>query len=1336
MNNNATKLKTIYHVSDIHIKHNLHEDITHAFKVLVKTIADTRETSGTILVIAGDLFEHKSHMSQHDSQCFTDIIEMLLSANITTIMMPGNHDFEPTNELDLITPLLMNRDGTPKFENIYCYAKSGVYKHMGVEFHILSPIDNIIPPIEKNNTKKIAIIHEMINNSQYSSYVGPATGKRFGLANLSQYDFALLGDIHMYQSFGGKKEPHTIAYCGSLVQKDRSEGLTHGYIKWDVNTGAHTFVPIPLKRAYITLDVKNNLFDFKSMPDLIAKEIIINHINCTPNFVDKIYEAVVQKYGLQTSIIPKDSNPKVVSNNIPGSEIVVIGGEEIARDNLNFNTIDNQLRLISAYLKQIGKSDIIEQIHTIHREYAKEINLVQKWKLEWMRWSNISCFGEDNFINFNDIKGIGSILGKNKTGKSSVITALMYCLTYKTGRITTTTIDDLINKNFPDEISVIECGISIGNNQYIIHNNLKESSKSHILMDGLRLYTDSEKNSMQKILKRIIGDVDIISAISIKIQDISSIADQKDTALVKTLDRVLGLSVLSEVRTNISQVIKSVESTLTGISVNKISIENLEKQLSKNNEELLVLIKADAEITEQLKQLGIERDGLISDIPKNFTVENVESKKIRAESALEELEKQIKIKKCDQIPKGEYDNFKLRADSLYTQLMDAKNYKMSLFDQVVTMPESASLEVQPNENDTIESLELQINKLNKKIIGDDTFEGIIPPENQITNKIEKLKQQFFENYAEEFDSIPKNKLISPYLTPYKDDMSDDDEDYTDINNLDFTDFEYYKINQKILPYINDEKIKEYYNLTINTKELKLLDTQIESLKLKLSNAQKIYANIKYSSDCECCAINKNILSEMSGINYLEHDLEATIKQNEEIKINNALSIKHKKNYIKIKKARFKHEKNQNFDIYQRNILVNKILELENIIEKIHSNQNRNKVEQLKSMIKYLKYPEQKEKYDRYIKNIDDATKKISKIENELKVINSKIQHYDLSKTIFRLNKIAEKIPMLTTLNENIKNISNNHKIIQNNIITIQHQNNKIQDDIKQQQSRQIEFEQLTLKRELYDHYHKMLGETKLPFSVMKNSIDNIINDVNNILNEVCNFQIAIEIIETKTTSNEFKNKTRIMIEEYFGTNKITINSHMGSGFQKFVIDLAFRIAFINNISGLPKFLIVDEGFGSLDEANRSLAKDALCKIVYEKKYLDFMIIISHQNEFNNISKSHIIIEQMGNTKKYSKILFGTPVKQMKCIGTQNPPDNVVVDSEKKNVLTPEELAYELKQFSIDSTSNPKKIVCKACNISLQWVDNPKKQLDSFNKHCKNSKKHINNIKVNYSLEKK
>ena len=91
---------------------------------------------------------------------------------------------------------------------------------------------------------------------------------------------------------------------------------------------------------------------------------------------------------------------------------------------------------------------------------------------------------------------------------------------------------------------------------------------------------------------------------------------------------------------------------------------------------------------------------------------------------------------------------------------------------------------------------------------------------------------------------------------------------------------------------------------------------------------------------------------------------------------------------------------------------------------------------------------------------------------------------------------------------------------------------------------------------------------------------------------------------------------------------------------------------------------------------------------------------------------------------------------MKCIGTQNPPDNVVVDSEKKNVLTPEELAYELKQFSIDSTSNPKKIVCKACNISLQWVDNPKKQLDSFNKHCKNSKKHINNIKVNYSLEKK
>lgn len=1328
---NGTKLKNIYHVSDVHIKMDLHLDIIHAFSELVKTITATRETSGTILVIAGDVFEYKTHMSQHDSQCFSDIIKMLTSAKITTIIMPGNHDYERTNGLDLITPLLMNRDGTPIFENIYCYAKSGIYKHMGVEFHIISPIDEIIPPIEKNTVKKIAVIHEIITDSKYSlnPQVSPATGKRFNANNLSQYDFALLGDIHMYQTFGSKSKPHTIAYSGSLVQKDRGEGLIHGYIKWDISDGSHKFIQIPLIRAYVPLEIKNNLFDLNSMPNLIAKEVIITHSACTQEFVNKVYETVVKKYGLSSRIYLKDSNPKVSSNNNPGSEIVVIGGEEITRNNLNFNTMDNQLHLISAYLKQIGKPDFIEPIHMVHRAHAKEIVLVKKWKLEWMRWSNISCFGEDNFINFNDIKGIGSILGKNKTGKSSVITALMYCLTYKTGRITSTTIDDLVNKNFPDENSVIECGISVGKTQYLIHNNLNEPSKSHILMDGLQLYTDSEDNKLPKILKKITGHVDLISAISIKIQDITSIADQKDTTLIKTLDKVLGLSVLSETRTKISQEIKNIDITLNAIKIGITPIENLEKQIIKNNEELFTLISSNTKISESINNLNASRDELIKLIPDKCTTDIVKAQIKSVENQLAELEKSTRLKKEDKIKPSEFTKFTNSAASLKEKLIEAENIENNLLRLGITIPEPVSLEALPGENDTVESLELQIKEFNKKVIGDDTLDGA-PQENAITNEIEKLKQLYFKLYEKEFDTVPKNELILAYHKIYKDETDNQDDVI-----IDFTNFEILHVNEKMLPYIDNEIIKSYYDKVRIGKKMELLDDEIKSKQMQLYDVQKKYANIKYSESCECCAENKNIINELSSIKYLEQELQSMINKNEEIKINNVQVIKDINNYNKIKNARIKNDTNKNFNIYKHNMLVEKINKLENILAKIHSNQYRNKIEQLKSMIKYLKYPEKKEKYDNHKQKIDDIANKIAEIKSELETINNRIKHYELYKSILHLKIIAEKIPLLDTINADIKAFNNEREVIIKNIATIDENNNQNRENIKQQLLKQKEYEELTTKKTIYDEYYIMLGETKLPFSVMKNSIDNIISDVNNILHEICNFQIAIEIIETKMANNEFRSKTRILIEDYFGNNKITINSHMGSGFQKFVIDLAFRISFINNISSLPKFLIIDEGFGSLDEANRTLAKDALCKIVYDKKYLDFMIIISHQNEFNNISKSNIIIEQLGELKKYSKVSFGTPVKQIKCIGKQLPPENIV-KSNKDNELTPDELAFEAEQFSTDEKSNPKKVVCLSCRTSLQWSDKHSTRLASFKRHCNSSIKHKTNIKINYRKQLK
>jgi exonuclease SbcC len=66
---------------------------------------------------------------------------------------------------------------------------------------------------------------------------------------------------------------------------------------------------------------------------------------------------------------------------------------------------------------------------------------------------------------------------------------------------------------------------------------------------------------------------------------------------------------------------------------------------------------------------------------------------------------------------------------------------------------------------------------------------------------------------------------------------------------------------------------------------------------------------------------------------------------------------------------------------------------------------------------------------------------------------------------------------------------------------------------------------------------------------------------------------------------------------------------LASGMEKMMASLAIRVALIN-ISSLPKtdFIIIDEGFGSLDDSNIEACSRLLRSL---KKYFKTIMIISH-----------------------------------------------------------------------------------------------------------------------------
>ena len=89
-----------------------------------------------------------------------------------------------------------------------------------------------------------------------------------------------------------------------------------------------------------------------------------------------------------------------------------------------------------------------------------------------------------------------------------------------------------------------------------------------------------------------------------------------------------------------------------------------------------------------------------------------------------------------------------------------------------------------------------------------------------------------------------------------------------------------------------------------------------------------------------------------------------------------------------------------------------------------------------------------------------------------------------------------------------------------------------------------------------------------------------------------------------------------------------------SGFEKFALSLAIRVALIN-ISNLPRpnFLVIDEGFGVLDAENLSSMQ---VLFAYLKSNFDFILVVSHLEAMRDMVDTQIEITKDSG---FSKVNF-------------------------------------------------------------------------------------------------
>ena len=417
----------IIHASDTHIRNlKYHKEYRVVFSQMYDKI---RQQKPDVIVHCGDLAHTKVNLSPEYFDLATDFLKNL--ADIAPlIVIPGNHDGNLRNSArqDAITPLVVALD----HPNITFLKNSGEHKFNDkVTFNVLSVFDtdNWIKPSDPTKIN-IALYHGSISGCETSLGWVMEHGEN-DVSIFEGFDFAMLGDIHKSNQIidnDGK-----VRYCGSTVQQGFAEGIDKGYLLWDIRTKEdfdvelHTFAN---PKPFITVELtKKGKIPKKTQVPKGARIRLVANNKLPMEAIRKASDVARLRY-------KPDS---LVFLNKGGLILSSVHTEDVTEQNLR--DVQVQQGLIRDYLKDYNPSE--EQLAEVYalnerfnrtaeedEEVARNVN----WSLKELEWDNLFCYGENNKINFENIRGLVGIFGKNFSGKSSIVDSLLYILFNSTSK--------------------------------------------------------------------------------------------------------------------------------------------------------------------------------------------------------------------------------------------------------------------------------------------------------------------------------------------------------------------------------------------------------------------------------------------------------------------------------------------------------------------------------------------------------------------------------------------------------------------------------------------------------------------------------------------------------------------------------------------------------------------------------------------------------------------------------------------------------------------------------------------------------------------------------------
>jgi len=420
------ELRTIYHCADLHIRNvRRHNEYREVFEKLYDEIK--KDTQNAVVVVAGDIVHAKLEMSPELVDLTFEFFKSL-SNILPTIIITGNHDCNLNNlsRMDTLTSIIKNIDN----ENLFYLKHSGIYDVADTKFIVMSVFDqpnNFISADKVMSDTKVALYHGTVHQAITD------TGLKLHNESVKQsifdgYDIVLLGDIHKHQYMNKQR---TIAFPGSLIQQNHGEDENHGLLKWNVKTRKSEFTKLHNDYGYRTLFIDKGVMpDITGLPPRSRLRLKIK--DTLPSRVIEIVIEIRKQYPNIHEISEVKIHDLINTNSSSTLKKIDIGD---VRD-VNFqNTLIKDFLDKNHFLDGSTINKIFEINEDLNsklppREIARNII----WKPQTFEFSNLFSYGEDNKINFANLRGVVGLFAPNASGKSNFIEALSFTIFDKSPR--------------------------------------------------------------------------------------------------------------------------------------------------------------------------------------------------------------------------------------------------------------------------------------------------------------------------------------------------------------------------------------------------------------------------------------------------------------------------------------------------------------------------------------------------------------------------------------------------------------------------------------------------------------------------------------------------------------------------------------------------------------------------------------------------------------------------------------------------------------------------------------------------------------------------------------